>query len=79
MKKEEIAIAIDTEMLAECGSGTLNPYFCAVPTGLRQHLEITPHYLSTIPWFTTQGCSRQCHAGTLRLSVSQLFGSGLSP
>jgi hypothetical protein len=34
MTSKELAIAIDTKMLAENGSGSSNPYFCAVPTGL---------------------------------------------
>jgi hypothetical protein len=31
----ELAIAIDTKMLAENGSGSSNPYICSVPTGLK--------------------------------------------
>jgi hypothetical protein len=35
MKPQELAIAIDTKMLAGFGSGSINPFICSVPTGLR--------------------------------------------
>jgi hypothetical protein len=35
MESKELVIAIDTEMLAQSGSGSVNPFICSVPTGLK--------------------------------------------
>jgi hypothetical protein len=35
MTSKELAIAIDTKRLAGFGSGSLNPFICSVPTGLK--------------------------------------------
>jgi hypothetical protein len=50
MKSKELAIAIDTDMLARNRSGMFNPHFCAVPSGLTKQEVLALVYKSAIEY-----------------------------